>query len=177
MGKAIEGKQLYLRFLKYDDLDRTWEWLHRPDVYNKIGVKTPFSKEEQKKWYASLEKDKFKKVFAVCKKDNNIHIGNVSLDMIDIRHGNARLSIFIADHNARGKGYGSEALQLLEKYAFDTLKLHKIWCKTDAGDEKVLNFYHNLRFIQEGRLKEHERKDGIFVDKVLFGKINSAETI
>lgn len=172
----MKGNRLYLRFLERKDLDRTWEWLHRPDVYEKIGVKVPFTKEQQERWFESLENDEAKHVLAICIVETDTHIGNVSLDMIDYRHRNARLSIFIADKRVRGKGFGSEAMLLLERYAFESLKLHKIWCKTDAGDPEVLNFYKKLNFNKEGKLKEHEIKNGVFIDKVLFAKLNALQT-
>ena len=172
MKPLVKSKNLYLRELAETDLDRTWEWLHRPDIYTKIGVQVPFSKEQQKQWFARLKEDNTKMVFAVCLLKNDAHIGNVSLDMIDLRHKNARLSIFIADNDTRGKGLGTEALFLLEEYAFKKLNLHKIWCKTDANDLKVLEFYKKLGFEQEGIWKEHEIRNGQYLDKVLFGKIS-----
>lgn len=171
MNKVVEGRELYLRTLESRDLDRTWEWLHRPDIYSKIGVKVPFTKEQQEQWFAKLQNDPAKIVFAICWKKNDKHIGNVSLDMIDRRHRNARLSIFIAEKTIRGKGFGSEALELLQKYAYSVLKLHKLWCKTDSGFPEVLRFYEKQGFRQEGLLREHEIKDGLFVDKILLSKI------
>lgn len=173
MKEQIIGKTVYLRKLQKSDLNRTWEWLHTPEINNKIGVKIPFSKDKQLIWFNKLVETKDKYIFAICNISNNNHIGNVSLDMIDFRHMNARLSIFIAENNHRGKGLGSEALQLLENFAFNNLKLHKIWCKTDAGDPKVFNFYKKKGFKQEGTLKEHELKQNKYIDKIIFAKINS----
>lgn len=161
-----------MRKLQKDDLYRTHEWLHRPDIQSKIGVKTPFTLEQQERWFEKLQQDASKIVFALCLRKEGSHIGNVSLDMIDPRHSNARLSIFLAEQSARGKGYGTEAMELLQQYAFTVLKLHKIWCKTDVDDPTVLSFYEKLGFSREGVWREHEFKNGKFVDKVLFGKIN-----
>jgi len=172
MTKLVLGKNLYLRKLGAGDLDRTWEWLHRPDIYSKIGVQVPFTKEQQQRWFEALQDDSSKMVFAICRNSDDAHIGNVSLDMIDRRYRNARLSIFLADESVRGKGFGSEALMLLERYAFDDLGLHKMWCKTDAGHPDVLRFYEKLGFSQEGVLREHEFKDAHYVDKILFAKFN-----
>lgn len=177
MNKIVEGRNLYLRKLASSDLNRAWEWLHRPDIYLKIGVQVPFTKEQQEQWFATLQEDNSKIVFAICRQDDDVHIGNVSLDMIDRRHRNARLSIFIADNSQRSKGFGSETLTLLEQYAFTMLDLHKIWCKTDEDDPKVLNFYKKFGFMQEGLLKEHEIKDGKFVDKVLFAKLKTQASL
>ena len=171
MVELVKGPNLYLRLLDFGDLDRTWEWLHRPDVYMKIGVQVPFTKIQQQRWFANLQNGNSKIVFAVCLNDDNAHIGNVSLDMIDPRHRNARLSIFIADKSVRGKGFGSEALKLLERYASENLSLHKIWCKTDVGYPEILRFYEKLGFHKEGILKEHELKNGRYVDKAVLAKI------
>jgi len=168
---TVRGEHVFLRRLERGDLDRTWEWLHRPDISSKIGVQVPFTREQQEQWFDRLQQDSAKIVFAVCRNSDTAHIGNVSLDMIDLRHRNARLSIFIADSSERGKGAGSEALSLLEQFAFTTLDLHKIWCKTDAGHPEVLRFYERLGFQQEGVMREHELKDGVYVDKLLLAKI------
>jgi RimJ/RimL family protein N-acetyltransferase len=173
MNKIVQGNNLFIRKLEYSDLDRTWEWLHRPDIYSKIGVQVPFTKSDQEKWFAKLQNDKAKIVFAVCQNIDNKHIGNMSLDMIDRRHQNARLSIFIADKAARSRGCGSEALGLLEQYAFSIIGLHKIWCKTDAGYPEILAFYKKSGFREEGTLREHEFKDGQFIDKIMLAKIAS----
>jgi [ribosomal protein S5]-alanine N-acetyltransferase len=175
MKKIVEGPNIYLRYLMDSDLDRTWEWLHRYDVYSKIGVLVPFTKEQQRQWFADLQGCKMKIVFAVCHKVDCAHIGNVSLDMINLYHRNARLSIFIADKALRGKGFGTEAIKLLTQYAFSIQNLHKIWCKTDIGNSEVHRFYEKLGFRQEGLLKDHEIKDGIFVDKVLYAMFNEAD--
>lgn len=167
----VSGRTLYLRRLERGDLSRTRAWLHRPDVHSKIGVRIPFTREQQLQWFRRLQRDESKVVFAVCRKADDAHIGNVSLDLIDRRHRNARLSIFIGDQSARGKGLGSEALRLLEQYARDELGLHKIWCKTDAGYPEVMKFYRRLGYAREGLLREHEVKNHVYVDKVLLGKL------
>jgi len=172
MTEKVQGKNLYLRHLQASDLDRTWEWLHRPDIYSRIGVQVPFSKEQQITWFNNLQTEQNKIVFAICRNCDDTHIGNLSIDTIDRRHHNARFSIFIAETNDRGKGYGSEALCLLESFAFQKLGLHKIWCKTDAGNPTVLRFYQHLGFFQEGVLKEHEWKEGKYVDKIILAKLN-----
>lgn len=173
MTERIQTDRLYLRRLESGDLNRTWEWLHRPEIHTKIGVQVPFSKEQQIQWFEKLKQDQNKIVFAVCRVCDNCHIGNVSIDTIDHRHHNARFSIFIAEKNNRGKGYGTESIKLLEQFAFKKLDLHKIWCKTDAGYPEVLHFYQRLGFSQEGLLKEHEWKQDKYVDKILLAKINN----
>ena len=74
MNKTTEGRQLYLRRLEITDLERTWVWLHRREIYTKIGVKVPFSREEQLIWFEKLQQDPVKIVFAVCRLKDDAHI-------------------------------------------------------------------------------------------------------
>lgn len=165
---VLTGEKVLLRRLERDDLPRTWGWMHRPEIYERIGVTVPFSPTQQDAWFAKLEQATDKMVFAVCRLEDREHIGNVSLDMLDWRHRNARLSVFIALDGERGRGFGSDALRTLTTYAFSYLGLHKLWCKADAGDPRLRQFYERLGFVQEGLLREHEFKNGAFVDKAIF---------
>ena len=170
MAKSIlHGDKVFLRRLQREDLPRTWEWLHRPDIYERIGVAVPFSPTQQEGWFSRLEQAQDKMVFAVCLTADTRHIGNASLDMIDWRHRNARLSIFVADAAERGQGIGTQALWLLLRYAFDYLNLHRVWCKTPADDPRIRSFYEALGFVNEGRWREHEFSEGSYRDKLVFG--------
>jgi len=172
----LEDDLICLRKLEESDLDRTWEWINDPDIYNAIGVHVPVSKTSQKRWFDDLDRSHSKIVFAICLKGDDKHIGNVSLDLIDYRHRNARLSIFVADIEQRGESIGTRAMNLLIKYAFDFLNLHRLYCKTTAGNDKILNFYHKLGFKIEGQLREHEYIEGKYVDKTMLGLLKTEIT-
>jgi RimJ/RimL family protein N-acetyltransferase len=167
----LEDDLIYLRKLEASDLDRTWEWIHDPDIYNAIGIYVPVSTTSQKLWFDKLDKSHSDIVFAICLKKDDIHIGNVSLGLIDYRHRNARVSIFVADIEQRGVSIGTRAMKLLIHYAFDFLNLHRLYCKTTAGNERILSFYKKLGFQIEGQLRQHEYLEGKYVDKVMLGII------
>ena len=155
---------IYLRKLEETDLDRTWKWINDPDIYLTIGIRIPVTKTAQKRWFNQLDASSSKIVFAICLKEEDKHVGNASL-----RYRNARLSIFVADPKLRGKSIGTRAMKLLIEYAFKFLNLHRLYCKTTAGDEKVLAFYKKLGFQVEGQLREHEFIQGRYVDKIMLG--------
>lgn len=160
---------IYLRRLEASDLDRTWIWINDPDVYLKIGSLVPVSRSAQLKWFERTDQSAEKIVFAICLKEDDTHVGNVSLDSIENRHRTARLSVFIGDSAHRGQSTGSRAIRLLVDYAFNFLNLNKVWCKATAGDDRITNFYERLGFTIEGVLRQHEFVDGRYVDKVIFG--------
>lgn len=172
-GGLVKFGRVFLRDLAEEDLVRTHEWIHRPDINDRIGVRIPFTLEMQQRWYSGMVVAKGKYVFAICRIDDGAHVGNVSIDSIDIQHGHGRISIFIADKEERGKGLGSDALQALMKFAFNELRLHRVWCKTNADEEGLRNFYTKNGFSLEGRLVQHEMHCGRYVDKWVFGMVKS----
>lgn len=164
--KQNQGK-VYLRRLQESDLPTTLIWMQRPDIQVMMGVKGSVSAESQAKWFADLQSRTDKVVFAVCLQGSDKHIGNVSLDQIDLHNRNARMSIFIADDEYRGEGFGSDALMLLLEHAFGALKLHRVYVKMESDNVSLLEFYMRHAFQPEGRLVQHEVKNGLFVDKQL----------
>jgi RimJ/RimL family protein N-acetyltransferase len=160
---------IYLRKLEVSDLDRTWVWINDPAVYLKIGTRVPVSRTAQSKWFESADASSDKLVFAVCLKEGDTHVGNVSLDSIEARHRTARLSIFIGDAAQRGRSIGSRAITALAEYAFDFLNLNRVWCKVTSGDARVAGFYERLGFKLEGVMRQHEFVSGEYADKMIFG--------
>lgn len=169
----LSDELIYLRRLEKTDLERTWHWVNQPEIYNAIGILAPVSATAQQRWYEELDKSDSKIVFAVCLRDGDQHVGNVSLDQIDRRHRHARLAIFVAEPDHRGQGIGTRAMRLLIAYAFDFMNLNRLYCKTTAGNPAVISFYERLGFVVEGRLRKHEYIAGQYVDKIMLGLLRS----
>lgn len=167
--KVLSDDLIYLRKLETMDLDRTWVWINTPDVYLKIGSQIPISRSAQQKWFERIDQASDKIIFAICIREGDDHVGNVSLDCVESRHRTARLSIFIGDPAQRRKAIGSRAIRLLADYAFNYLNLNRIWCKATVGDEHVVHFYKKSGFKIEGVLRQHEFIGGRYVDKLVFG--------
>lgn len=168
--KAIQNR-VYLRKLEKSDLPTTLSWMQRPDIRAAISISRAITEATQAKWFEALQSQRDKVVFAVCLSGSGRHIGNVSLDLIDAINRNARASIFLAEDSDRRVGLGGEALELLLTHAFDELGLHRVYVKMEAENPKLLQFYEKHGFVSEGRLIQHELKDGRFVDKQLAGLI------
>ena len=169
----LGDSSVYLRRLEATDLDRTWEWINTPEIYLAIGTNAPVSKTAQVRWFEALDRASDKIVFAVCLRDDNRHIGNISLDSIELRHRHARLSIFLADSTCRGKGFGTRAMTLLLNYAFGLLNLHRVFLKVSAERADAVRFYQRIGFRTEGLLREHEFLNGRYSDKQMLGILRS----
>lgn len=78
-------------------------------------------------------------------------IGMANLRDFQNRHGTAEFGITIVDAANRGRGYGTEATQLLLDYAFTVLGVHNVWLDTPAYNTAALRAYEKVGFREIGR--------------------------
>jgi RimJ/RimL family protein N-acetyltransferase len=79
------------------------------------------------------------------------------------------LLVGILDPDCLGKGIGSEAMRLVAGYAFDTLKLHRIFVRVIAFNDRAIAAYQKIGFQLEGRLREAAFIDGTYYDDLMMG--------
>ena len=99
-------------------------------------------------------------------------VGRVDLFGIDPFVRQAEVGIALAA-DARGKGYGSEALRLLVEFAFVRRNMRRIVLMTLATNSAALRSYAKVGFVEEGRRREAAWVRGEYVDMVDMGLLRS----
>lgn len=84
-------------------------------------------------------------------------------------HRDAWLGIGIGDRADWGKGYGSDALRLALRYAFDELNLQRVSLTVLGANPRAHRAYEKAGFVVEGRARRQSRYDGQRVDEVYMG--------
>ena len=94
--------------------------------------------------------------------------GTIVLDAIDpvVRSANLRLTMRPA---YRGRGYGTEAIQLVLGMGFDGLGLHRIGLVVPAINARAKSLYENVGFRVEGRLRDAFRDGDGWTDGLVMG--------
>lgn len=92
-------------------------------------------------------------------------VGACSLQQIDPRNRHAELSIFMLNTAVRGQGYGTEATRLLLNYAFEVIRLDKVYLGVYEFNEAGLRAYEKAGFRYEGRLKQMLYYEGRYHDE------------
>lgn len=170
----LEGKQIYCRPLELKDADGIYPtWLNNPEVcrYNSHGDSL-YTCEMAQSYIISVTNNPAYAVFAICLIENDHHIGNISLQQISARNSNAELAILIGDPSIYGKGIAYEAGKLLLDYAFNTLKLHRIYCGTHSQNIAMQRLALTLGMKQEGIRRDAIFKNDQFADIIEYGLLN-----
>lgn len=92
--------------------------------------------------------------------DSKAHIGNIKIGSIDKNHSTADVGYLIGERSAWGKGYASQAIQLMVGYAFSDLNLIKLTAGCSQGNEGSRKALINAGFSQEGFLASQLMVDG-----------------
>ena len=105
-----------------------------------------------KKWIEGCMTDENKYTFFIHDKRNRF-IGTCDLNLMHACSSNAELGILIGAPYVN-EGYGTETIQLLLKFAFDELRLHRVMLRLDLENERALHVYEKCGFKECGL--EHE---------------------
>lgn len=109
------------------------------------------------------------KSYMILDKETQKPIGLTSLIQIDMKNRNAECIIDIGEKDFWGKGYGKEALKLLLNYAFGEMNLHRVSLRVFSFNERAINLYESIGFIQEGRSRQFLFREGSWHDLIHMG--------
>lgn len=156
----LSSERIYLRPIDNDDTDNILKWRKHPDIRRNLFSSEQVTKEGHLQWLEKLKESTERKEFVIVRRDSNIPIGTVGLSNIDFQNHKAELGIMIGETKEWGKGLAAESCFLLLKFAFQELKLNKVYLRVFEGNTPAIRLYGKIGFIKEGLLREEIRKDG-----------------
>ena len=143
---------IYLRPITIKDTDNIVRWRNSESVKQFFIYQGEFTREGHIKWMDTKVKTGNVIQFMIIEKSTHRSVGSVYLRDIDRAYKKAEFGIFIGEDDARGKGYGSSAAKLMLEYAFSEEKLHRIYLRAFADNERAIASYKKVGFELEGML-------------------------
>lgn len=158
----FKGKTLELRPMTEDNIKTYSKWANDRRNRRLIRIDIPVTFEElRKKWQNEENKEIHFEIWHVI--DDKL-IGDASLQLIDWRNRNAWVGLRIGEIDYWGKGIGTEVSELILKYGFEELNLHKIYggiFKPNLGSQKCA--------LKVGMKLEATMDDEVFIDGKYIG--------
>ena len=170
-SNILQGEQIRLTAVSKEDLSAIARW-YEDAGFARLFDATPVAPRNKAQWTKWLEEqqdadDGF--LFAIRETNAGAIIGYLELDGILWTHGNGWLGIGLGDRKHWGRGYGQEAVELVLKFAFHELNLHRVQLTVFSYNQRAIALYEKLGFIQEGVFREHIQRDGRRYDMILYG--------
>lgn len=139
----------------------------------------PLSPAQIKKGYDEIEKEMDEKgnqyYFSIRRSVGQVLenpdrlVGFARISRIEWSHGTASLSLGIGDPADRKKGYGTEALSLVLRYAFRELNLFRLSSCIPAYNQAALRLFGKKGFKAEVRQREIYQQAGKRWDGIVMG--------
>jgi len=171
MSRFIEGETIYLRAIETTDAsERYLSWLNDEEVTKGLASGVfPSTLEDLKKYIHSTTSTRNTIMFAICDKQNDLHIGNIKLDNFDWVNRTCELGLLLGDRSYWGKGIGTQVVELTLRYAFVQLNIRKVLLAVYANNPAAIRLYEKIGFQKEGCLREHIFYKGEYIDKYFMG--------
>jgi len=147
------------------------KWRNDPKVRRYSRNAWPRSLEDVKKRFETVP-DRHTRDFVgfiMYHKRDKRPIGDIGLNHIDWVGRNANIYAMIGEPEYWGKGIVGEAAQLVLKYAFTELNLHKVKASVFAPNERSLRAAERLGLNKETIVKEEMYVDGKYYDAHKWG--------
>ena len=166
----IVGKNLVLRALDSDDLERLYRWSNDPDVQQGLGGwHFPLSRGSLQKWIDSFAYDSRDQRF-VIETESDGGIGLVTLTNINWKDRNAFHGILIGEKNARRKGHALNATKAIMRYAFEELNLARLDTTIVEFNTASLHLHvDRCGWKEEGRKANAVYRNGRYWSVVVLG--------
>ncbi|WP_298457991.1 GNAT family N-acetyltransferase [uncultured Cellulomonas sp.] len=165
---TLEGELVRLRPLEPADADGMYELATDPQSRRVTGTTTTYTREAIERWCVEAATAPGRIDLAVTAGGSDEYLGEIVLTDIDEAHGSASLRLSMRP-GSRGRGYGTEAIDLVLGLAFDGYGLHRVGLEVLAINPRAQALYEGVGFRVEGRLREAYRDGERWCDGVVMG--------
>jgi len=172
----IYGERVRLRAVEREDVKTFHQWVNDPEVTRNLSLYLPMSMFEEENWFNGMaQRDPNTRALAIDIRDGGgwRMIGNCAMFDIDWINRSGELGIMIGDKAEWNKGFGTEAMTLLQRHGFETLNLNRISLKVYADNARAVRAYEKAGFVREGRLRRAVYKHGSYDDVILMSVLCS----
>jgi len=162
----LEGKNVNLRIMEREDLPLFVEWINNPEVSGVYNPLHQMSKTEAEKVLANPSDFQS---FIVEKKDGSKIGFIVYFHVLHLGTGTKQLEIgYSLVPNERGKGHGTEAVQIMVDYLFLSRDATRIQAQTDQRNVASQKVLEKVGFKKEGILRRNFFIRGEWTDDYIY---------
>jgi RimJ/RimL family protein N-acetyltransferase len=175
VASAFEGEKVRLRAWEKSDAVLPMSWINDAEVTRFLGTGMyPTLKHAIEKWIEQESTDRAdEKAFVLEDKEKSVYIGGCRLFHIDNSSRNAELDIVIGNKNYWGRGFGTDAIQVLLRLAFGRMNLYRVYLRVFDYNKRAIRCYEKVGFVHEGAEREQHYFEEKYHDMLRMGILRS----
>ncbi|TVX99904.1 GNAT family N-acetyltransferase [Cohnella terricola] len=167
----LESERVYLRKLEETDAPIMLANTTDKEIRYMTGTKPSFTLEQILAHINNINNDSSRYDFAICLKDDDQMIGELSIFDIDEEDRKAGFRVSMSSIELTGKGYGTEAIKIVLRFVFEELKLNRLQLEVFSHNLRGIRAYEKVGFVKEGVLRESLYYDGTYSDEIIMAII------
>ena len=168
----LESERIYLRKLEESDAPMMLANTMDEEIRYMTGTKPNFTLEQIQAHIYNINNDPSRYDFALCLKEDDQMIGELSISDIDEENKKAGFRISMISIKLTGKGYGTEAIKIVSRFVFEELKLNRLELEVFSHNPRGIRAYEKAGFVKEGVLRESLYYGGTYSDEIIMAIIN-----
>lgn len=166
----LKGERVRLGPIKKNYIDSFLKWFNDPEIIQYLVMYRPMTRMEEEDWLEKLKdrEDTIHLAITLPNEDGSEKlIGNCGIHRIDWKNRSAEIGITIGEKEYQNKGYGTEAIELLLEYGFNTVNLNRIELQVYDYNVRAIKTYKKIGFIEEGRRRKFMFSKGAYHDAII----------
>lgn len=168
MDIELKCNNLIFRRPTIDDVEELMVLKNNKEASRLLGGDTPvYTIEGLKRWVEFHNNNPEEVLLVIYDEDTHKLIGHVGLYKLDNYCKKSEYGILLADDNSRGKGFGTMCTKVMIDYAFDVLKLHKVYAEVISENKASVRMLKKCGFKVDGILRDDNFKHGRYHDVLI----------
>lgn len=163
----IKNNEISLRKFEFTDIDNKVRWINNPSNNRFLHYHLPLTVEKTSEWYEKI-KNSDNRIDAVIEY-SGMPVGIIGLLNVDDVNRKAEYYICMGDEKFKGKGIAKKATLLLLDYAFDVLKLNRVYLYTEEENIHAQKLFKYVGFRREGLIKHDLIFEMRYVNRYIYG--------
>ena len=163
----LENVEIYLRPLCELDAPIMLENTMDEEIRYMTGTNANFTLEQIKSHINNINNDPSRYDFAICLKETDEMIGELSILEIVEEVKKAGFRISMSSVALTGKGYGTEAIKLVLSFVFEELKLNRLQLEVYSHNLRGIRAYEKVGFVKEGVLRQAVYYNETYSDEII----------
>jgi ribosomal-protein-alanine N-acetyltransferase len=176
--------QVYVRFPVEDDIAQIIAMNKRNraffEKFSPSNSDDYYTEEHQLQWINKSRADRMedrKYSFVVCQTEDERIVGTIGLTYVVRGPLQSCMIGYNLDQAANGKGYMTEAVKQVVRYAFEELRLHRIVGEASPKNPGSIRVLEKAGFHKEGISRSNVKINGVWEDHQVLAIINPSEDI
>lgn len=171
----LKGKYVGLRAIEEADLPTLLSWRNDPSLRKYFREYRELNSTQQKDWFNSkVNNDLCTRMFSILNLETDELLGACGLCYIDWINRSADFSIYLGYQSIYlDQQLATDAAEIMRRYAYTELGLHRLWAEVYAFDLVKIAFFHQLKFVLDGTHRQTHWHDNQWSDSLFFSHLSS----